>query len=253
MKSTIRTYSNCRVGTSAGGAQAKAVVGWNRETGAFLSGAGELPEGFEHWLVKFTPDGQPDAGRIEYDIHLKARKTGIKMSECRLLEIGDETHFMTRRFDRNGPARHHLQTLCALQHLPQGGPSDLYSYDLLFDTADALGLGYEHLEEVFRRMAFNVYNRETDDHTKNFSFMMRENGVWELAPAYDLTGVHFTATDAAFDEWQNRHALSVNGKFSVITDGDILAVGERYGLGTAKRVLEEVSAAIQTDYPHLLH
>ena len=232
-----------RVGTSAGGAQAKAVVGWNRETGVFLSGAGELPAGFEHWLVKFNPDGMPDAGQTEYGIYLKAQKAGIKMSECRLLEIGDGVHFMTRRFDREGSVRHHLQTLCALQHLPQGGPSNLYSYDILFDTADALGLGYETLEELFRRMAFNVYNHETDDHTKNFSFMMRESGVWELAPAYDLTGVHFTATDAAFDEWQNRHALSVNGKFSSITDGDILAVGERYGLGTAKRVFGEVKTA----------
>lgn len=232
-----------RVGTSAGGAQAKAVVGWNRETGAFLSGTGDLPEGFEHWLVKFTPDGQPDAGRTEFDIHLKARQAGIGMSECRLLEIGGETHFMTRRFDRDGPVRHHLQTLCALQHLPQGGPSNLYSYNVLFDTADALGLGYDTLEEVFRRMAFNVLNHEIDDHTKNFSFIMRENGAWELAPAYDLTGVHFTAADSRFDEWQNRHALSVNGKFSSITDDDILAVGQRYGLGTAKRVLAEVKAA----------
>ena len=232
-----------RVGTSAGGAQAKAVVGWNSETGAFLSGTGELPEGFGHWLVKFSPDGLPDAGRREYEVHLKARKAGIEMGECRLLEIGGETHFMTRRFDRDGSVRHHLQTLCALQHLPHGGPASLYSYDVLFDTADALGLGYKTLEEIFRRMAFNVYNRETDDHTKNFSFMMRESGAWELAPAYDLTGIHFSVGDAAFDEWQNRHALSVNGKFSSITDGDILAVGERYGLGTANRILAEVKAA----------
>jgi len=232
-----------RVGTSAGGAQAKAVVGWNRETGAFLSGAGELPKGYEHWLVKFTPDGLPEAGQIEYDTYLKAQKAGIAMSECRLQQIGDGLHFMTRRFDRDGPVRHHLQTLCALQHLPQGGPASLYSYDVLFDTADALGLGYETLEELFRRMAFNVYNRESDDHTKNFSFLMRENGAWELAPAYDLTGVHFTAGDSAFDEWQNRHALSVNGKFSSIADDDLLAVGERYGLGTARRVLAEVKAA----------
>lgn len=231
-----------RVGSSAGGAQAKAVVGWNRATGAILAGAGELPDGFEHWLVKFSPDSAPDAGRHEYDVYLAAREAGITMGECRLLEVGGEAHFMTRRFDRDGTVRRHLQTLCALRHLPQGGPSGLYSYDILFDTADALGLGYETMEEIFRRMAFNVYNRETDDHTKNFSFMMDGNGAWELSPAYDLTGAHFSADDPAFDEWQNRHALSVNGKFSSIDDDDIIAVGERYGLGTAPHVLEEVKA-----------
>lgn len=232
-----------RVGTSAGGAQAKAVVGWNRTTGAFVSGAGDLPDGFEHWIVKFSPDGDPEAGRGEYETHLKALAAGVAMSECRLLEIGGAAHFMTRRFDRDGPVRHHLQTLCALQHLPHGGPSGLYSYDVLFDTAEALGLGYEDKEQLFRRMAFNVFNRETDDHTKNFSFLMRGNGVWELAPAYDLTGAMFLAADSAFDEWQNPHALSVNGRFSGISDADLLAVGARYGLGTAPRVLAEVKAA----------
>ncbi|MBR0055837.1 MAG: type II toxin-antitoxin system HipA family toxin [Kiritimatiellae bacterium] len=231
-----------RVGTSAGGAQAKAVVGWNRSGDSFLTGDGELPAGYEHWLVKFTPEALPDAGREEYETYLKAREAGIAMSECRLLELDGEAHFMTRRFDRDGPVRHHLQTLCALQHLPQGGPRNLYSYDVLFDTADALGLGYETLEEIFRRMAFNVYNREMDDHTKNFSFMMRRSGAWELAPAYDLTGIHFSAADGAFDEWQNLHALSVNGKFSSIGDDDILAVGERYGIGTAPRVLAKVKS-----------
>jgi len=92
-------------------------------------------------------------------------------------------------------------------------------------------------------MAFNVVMREMDDHTKNFSFLMRENGTWELAPAYDLTGFHFSVDDPARFDRENRHALSVNGKFSAITDADLLAVGEKYGLGTAKRVLAEVKAA----------
>ena len=229
-----------RVGTSAGGAQAKAVVGWNRETDSFLAGDCDLPPGYEHWLIKFTPQGLPSAGEEEYEVYQKARAAGVEMSECRLYELDGVKHFMTRRFDRDGNRRHLVQTLCALQHLPSGGPRSLYSYDILFETADALGLGYEALEEIFRRMAFNVYNREMDDHTKNFSFLMREGGRWELAPAYDLTGCHFSPGDTEWGDWQNQHALSVNGKFSRITDDDILTVGERYGIGTASKVLAHV-------------
>ena len=234
-----------RVGTSAGGAQAKAVVAWNRETGEFLAGQENLPAGFEHWLIKFTQPGLPSAGEDEYAVYLKARAAGIAMSECRLYELDGVKHFMTRRFDRDGDQRHLVQTLCALQHLPPGGPRTLYTYETLFDTADDLGLGYETLEEIFRRMAFNVYNKEMDDHTKNFSFLMREGGPWELAPAYDLTGCHFSADDSGWSDWQNQHALSVNGKFSRITDDDLLLVGERYGLGTAPKVLAQVKSALQ--------
>ena len=226
-----------RVGTSAGGAQAKAVVGWNRKTDSFFVGDCDLPPDYEHWLIKFTPQGLPSAGEEEYEVYQKARAAGIAMSECRLYELDGVKHFMTRRFDRDGNRRHLVQTLCALRHLPSGGPRTLYSYDILFETADKLELGYEALEEIFRRMAFNVYNREMDDHTKNFSFLMREGGRWELAPAYDLTGCHFSPDDSAWGDWQNQHALSVNGKFSHITDDDILSVGERYGIGTASKVL----------------
>jgi len=236
-----------RVGTSAGGAQAKAVVAWNRSSGEFLAGQENLPSGFEHWLVKFAPPGIPDAGEDEYSVYLKARAAGVSMSECRLCELDGVRHFMTRRFDRDGERRHLVQTLCALRHLPQGGPRGLYSYETLFDTADELGLGYEAMEELFRRMAFNVYNKEVDDHTKNFSFMMREGGSWELAPAYDLTGCHFSDDASDWNDWQNQHALSVNGKFSRITDDDLLVVGERYGLGTAPRVLAHVKSAFDTN------
>ena len=237
-----------RVGTSAGGARAKAVVAWNRKTGEFFAGQENLPPGFEHWLVKFTPAGLPSAGEEEYNVYLNARAAGIKMSECRLYELDGVKHFMTKRFDRDVKNRHLVQTLCALQHLPQGGPKELYAYETLFDTADELGLGYEALEELFRRMAFNVYNKEMDDHTKNFSFMMREGGTWELAPAYDLTGNHFSAADSDWSDWQNQHALSVNGKFSRITDEDILLVGERYGLGTASKVLSQVKSVFASSY-----
>ena len=219
-----------RVGTSAGGAQAKAVVAWNKATGEFLAGQENLPLGFEHWLIKFTPVGLPSAGEEEYGIYLKAKAAGISMSECRLHELDGVKHFMTKRFDRDRSSRHLVQTLCALMHLPMGGPRALYTY--------------ETLEEIFRRMAFNVSIGETDDHTKNFSFLMREGGAWELAPAYDLTGCHFSAVDPKWNDWTNQHALSVNGKFSGISDKDLLAVGERYGLGTAPKALAEIKAAV---------
>ena len=233
-----------RVGTSAGGAQAKAVVGWNRETDEFLAGAGDLPEGFEHWLIKFTPRGLEEAGEKEYDVYRKAVAAGITMSECRLYELDGVKHFMTKRFDRDGNRRHHLQTLCALQHVGHPSPREAKQYELLFRTAVDLNLGYEALEQLFRRMAFNVYIEEVDDHTKNFSFLMREGGDWELAPAYDLTGYHFSVDDKDFEAWANPHVLSVNGKTSQITDEDLIAVAERFGIGTAKRVLKEIKEVL---------
>ena len=233
-----------RVGTSAGGAQAKAVVGWNRETGEFLAGAGDLPEGFEHWLIKFSPRGMEEAGEKEYDVHRKAVAAGIKMSECRLYELDGVKHFMTKRFDRDGNKRHHLQTVCALQHVGHPSPREAKQYELLFRTAVDLNLGYEALEQLFRRMAFNVYIEEVDDHTKNFSFIMKEGGEWELAPAYDLTGYHFSAEDKDFEAWANPHVLSVNGKTGLITDEDLLTVAERFGIGTAKRALREIKEAV---------
>lgn len=229
-----------RVGTSAGGAQAKAVVGWNSESDSFLAGDADLPEGFGHWILKFAPRGDPDSGEREFAVYKTALAAGIEMCESRLVDLDGRRHFMTKRFDRDGNRRLHVQTLCALQHLPPGSPRELCSYDVLFDTAEALGLRYEEKEELFRRMAFNVYNREMDDHTKNFSFLMMEDGRWRLAPAYDLTGCHFSAVDSQSDDWQNQHALSVNGKFSRINDDDILAVGEKYAIGTAPKILSVV-------------
>ena len=233
-----------RVGTSAGGAQAKAVVGWNRETGEFLAGAGDLPEGFEHWLIKFAPRGMEEAGEKEYQVHRQAVAAGIEMSECCLYELDGVKHFMTKRFDRDGNRRHHLQTLCALQHVGHPSPRESKRYELLFRTAVDLNLGYEALEQLFRRMAFNVCIEEVDDHTKNFSFLMKEGGDWELAPAYDLTGYHFSVEDKDFEAWSNPHVLSVNGKTGLIKDEDLLAVAERFGIGTAKRALREIKEVL---------
>ena len=245
MKGTEALREIIRVGTSAGGAQAKAVVGWNRETDQFVAGSGDLPEGFEHWLIKFSPLGMEEAGEKEYAVHRQAVAAGIRMSECRLYELDGVKHFMTKRFDRDGNRRHLLQTYCAMRHLPHGSPRALMTYEGLFHTAVDLNLGYEALEQLFRRMAFNVLIEEVDDHTKNFSFLMREGGQWELAPAYDLTGYHFSVEDKDFEAWSNPHVLSVNGKTGLITDDDLIAVAERFGIGTAKRALKEVKEALK--------
>lgn len=234
-----------RVGTSAGGAQAKAVVAWNRERDVFSAGQENLPEGFEHWIIKFTPREDPGAGETEYSVYRKAIASGIDMCESRLCEVDGIRHFMTRRFDRDGDRRHLVQTYCALRHLPPGRvPIALCRYEGLFDTIIALEMGYGVLEQMFRRMVFNVLIGEHDDHTKNFSFMMRQGGKWELAPAYDLTGRHDSVADASMYEWSNKHALSVNGKFSSIGDADLLSVGERYGIGNANEILGEVKSAV---------
>lgn len=235
------------VGTSAGGARAKAVIAVHPESGELRSGQLDAPEGFEHWLLKFDGMGKDQElgttqnyGRIEYAYHLMARAAGIHMTDCRLLKENGRAHFMTRRFDRAGQnTRHHQQTLCAMAHLDYKKKST-NAYAQLFTTIGQLALPYEDLEEAFRRMAFNVMGRNCDDHTKNFSFLLRQgSAAWALAPAYDVTFAHNPN-----GEWTNQHLLSVNGKFKGFTVPDLLAEAERFGVGTAKRVIEAVRAAI---------
>lgn len=228
-----------RIGSSAGGAQAKAVVGWNRTTGEFMLGDRDLPEGFEHWIVKFTPEEYPWRGEREYECHLKAKAAGLQVSESVLYELDGRRHFMTKRFDRDGVTRHHVQTLSAMAHFPMSVPLENRTYEQLLVTIDELGLGYDAREEAFRRMAFNVYADECDDHTRNFSFLLRESGAWELAPAYDLTGSDFPSDDP-WSAHGGHHQLSVNGKFSKITDDDLLTVADRFAIGTAPKVLKRV-------------
>lgn len=227
-----------RVGSSAGGAQAKAVVGWCRESDSFVIGDSDLPAGFEHWIIKFTPTEYPWRGEREYEIYLKARDAGINVSESRLYEVDGIRHFMTKRFDRSGAVRHHVQTLSAMANFPMSVLLEFRTYERMLSTAEELGLDYKCKEELFRRMAFNVAVGECDDHTKNFAFLMKEGFGWCLAPAYDLTGSSFPSADP----WAahiGRHQLSVNGKFSGITEKDLMAVAEQFAIGTADRVLKE--------------
>ncbi len=235
------------VGTSAGGARAKAVIALHPETNEIRTGQLDAPEGFEHWLLKFDGMGEDHElgasqhyGRIEYAYHLMARAAGICMTDCRLLRENGRAHFMTRRFDREGKqGRHHLQTLCAMAHVDYK-KKGANAYSQLFSTIKQLGLPYEDREEAFRRMVFNVMGRNCDDHTKNFSFLMRQGGAaWELAPAYDVTFAHNPR-----GEWTNQHLMSVNGKFKNVDLDDLLVEADRFHVGTARDVIEQVRAAI---------
>jgi serine/threonine-protein kinase HipA len=201
--------------------------------------------GFEHWLLKFDGmgadrelGGTQDYGRIEYAYHKMACAAGINMSPCRLLEENGRAHFMTRRFDRQGNRKHHLQSLCAMAHLDYKQKAS-HDYSQFLQTIISLGLDYASLEEAFRRITFNVMAVNCDDHTKNISFMLREGKNWELAPAYDVT--------YAFNpdgEWTWQHLMAVNGKFTAITSADLLAVANRFGIGTAPKVLKQVREAV---------
>ena len=237
-----------RIGSSVGGAQAKALIGWNRETNQFLFGDRDLPDGFEHWIIKFTPKEYPWRGPTEYEIYKRARAAGIDISESVLYELDGLGHFMTRRFDRDGMRHHHVQTLSAMAHFPMSVPAEFRTYEQYLATVDALHLGYEAMEEAFRRIAFNIAIDECDDHTKNFSFLMREDGRWELAPAYDINGGAPQAAEEVLDPWcgwHDFHAIKVNGKQSKITDDDLLMVADRFAIGTAPRVLREVKSALE--------
>ena len=235
-----------RVGTSAGGARAKAVIAWNPRTLEIRSGQFEVEEGFEHWLLKFDGVGKDlelgttaDYGRIEYAYHLLATAAGIDMAPCRLLEENGRAHFMTRRFDRDGNQKHHIQSLCALAHLDYKQRAT-HAYEQLFMAVVDLGLGDPALAQAYRRMALNVMARNCDDHTKNFAFRLRKGGTWELAPAFDFTHAHNPR-----GEWTYQHLLSVNGRFDAIRREDLLAVADRFGVPGAKAILGETAAALE--------
>ncbi len=235
-----------RVGTSAGGARAKAVIAWNPVTNEVRSGQTDAPEGFGHWLLKFDgvsanrdkeladPAGY---GAIEYAYYLMARAAGLRMSECRLLEENGRRHFMTRRFDRGTDGKKiHMQTLAAIAHLDFNAAGSI-GYERLFSVIRELGMGLDAIEEAFRRMAFNIVSRNQDDHVKNTAFLMDRRGVWSLAPAYDVT-YSFQPGGA----WTGSHQMSMNGKRDDFTRDDFRTAGKTAGLkrGRAEAILDEI-------------
>lgn len=229
------------VGTSAGGARAKAVVGFDPRTHQFVSGQFDVPEGFEHWLIKFDT-AQPGSssareyGRIEYAYYLMARACDIAMSPSQIYEAGGRCHFMTRRFDRgkNGE-RHHTQTLCAMRGLDYNAVR-AHDYSQMFSTIRDLELPPESYDEAFKRMVFNVACSNNDDHSKNHSFILKQGGVWDLAPAYDMTYAHNPASSA----WTKFHIMGVGGAFESITKEDILRVSEHYPIKSDRILIKDI-------------
>ena len=235
------------VGTSAGGARAKAVIAFDPRSKQVRSGQTKLPPGFEHWLIKFDgvafsgdwgivdPKGY---GLLEYSYSRIAKDCGVTMAECRLLQENGRSHFMTRRFDRDAEGRKRfVQTFAALQHYDYYD-SGAHSYEQLFLTMKRLQVPAEAYEQQFRRVLFNLVGCNQDDHVKNFAFTMDRRGRWDLAPAYDLchaSGSAFTA----------RHQLSIAGKTGDFTRQDLKELADHAGLprGREQRLLDEVVEA----------
>lgn len=235
------------VGTSAGGARAKAVIAFDPVTKEVRSGQTRLPRGFEHWLVKFDgvafngdwgiadPRGY---GLLEYSYSRIAQQCGIQMAECRLLQENGRSHFMTRRFDRDADGgKRFVQTFAALQHYDYY-ESGHYSYEQLFLLMQQLRVPAAAREQMFRRVLFNLVGCNQDDHVKNFAFLMDQRGDWDLAPAYDLCHAEGSA-------FTRHHQLSIAGKTSDFTKQDLKHLADQAGLprGSERRLLAEVVAA----------
>lgn len=244
-----------QVGTSAGGARAKAIVAFNAKTGEVRSGQVDGLEGFSYCLIKF--DGVTNAklgdpkgyGRIEYAYHLMATACGVEMMPCRLMEEHGRAHFLTQRFDRvidDKGVTHklHMATLCGIAHMDYSDPV-AYSYEQAFQVMRELGLPYPAAAQLFRRMCFNVIARNHDDHTKNISFLMDPQGTWHLAPAYDVTFAYHPESI-----WLRQHQMSINQKRIGITRDDLLAVGKDMNIKKAGAIIDEVVAGAKTWKKH---
>lgn len=235
-----------KIGTSAGGARPKAIIAFNEKTGQVKSGQTKAPKGFEHWLIKLdtVSDVQfgetTGFGNIEFAYYLMAKECGIEMMESRLMEENGRTHFMTKRFDREGGSqKHHIQTLCAMQHYDFNQITS-FSYEQIFQTMRLLRLPYPQAEQMFRRMTFNVIARNCDDHTKNFAFRLRKEHDWELAPAYDICFAY--RPDST---WVSQHNLSINGKRKNITRDDLLTVAKSMNIKKANAIIEQITESVK--------
>ena len=230
-----------RLGTSAGGQRAKAIIAYNKETGEVRSGQITAPEGFDYYLIKL--DGvsaeagfkeTENYGRLEYSFSELVKRCGIEMTDCSLIEENGRAHFLTKRFDRENGRKIHMQTLCGMAHydfkLQRG-----YSYEQAFSVMRRLRLPYSQAQEMFRRVVFNVVFRNQDDHTKNISFLMDSDGQWRLSPAYDI-GFAYNPEGA----WTKTHQMSVNGKFDGLTRKDLLECAAVNNIKNAPEIIDQV-------------
>ena len=239
-----------RVGTSAGGARAKAIIAWNQKTNEVRSGQVKAGEGYSYWLLKFDGvSGNRDKeledpagyGLIEYAYYHMAKKAGIDMKESRLLKENGRSHFMTKRFDRTDSGRKiHMQSLCAMAHF-DFKKAGAHSYEQALLTIRKLGMPMAMIEEQFRRMAFNIIGRNQDDHVKNIAFLMDQSGNWSLSPAFDTTYSYNPQGD-----WTRRHQMSLNGKRDDFTIEDFKACAKNASMkrGRAEDIVRQVQEAV---------
>ncbi len=239
------------IGTSAGGARAKAVIAWNKKTNDIRSGQVSAGEGYEYYLIKFdgvenNKDKEKEADgkaytRIEYAYYLMATAAKIKMEKCFLLNRDNNYHFMTKRFDRgNNGEKFHMQTLGAIAHFDFNMPR-AHSYEQAFQVMQKLGLKQSEVEQFYRRMVFNILAQNRDDHVKNISFLMDKSGTWRLSPAYDITYAYNPT-----NKWLSQHQMTMNGKGDNFTLADFYEAGLNMNLSKAKikTILNEVLEAI---------
>ena len=230
-----------QLGTSAGGQRAKAIIAYNKTTGEVRSGQTDVPDGFDYYIIKLDSVSATTGfretenyGRLEYSFYKLVKACGIDMSECSLIEENGRAHFLTKRFDRENGKKVHMQTLCGIAHYDYR-LHRAYSYEQAFNVMRALKLPYSQAQEMFRRMVFNVIVRNQDDHTKNISFLMGEDGVWRLSPAYDM-GYSYNPNGG----WTATHQMSINGKFDDITRKDLLECGAKNNIKNASLIIDEV-------------
>lgn len=239
-----------RVGTSAGGARAKAIIAWNQKTNEVHSGQVKAGQGFSYWLLKFDGvSGNRDKeledpagyGLIEHAYYHMAKKAGIDMAESRLLKENGRSHFMTRRFDRTDSGQKiHMQSFCAMEHF-DFKKAGAHSYEQALRTIRKLGMPMATIEEQFRRMAFNIIGRNQDDHVKNIAFLMDKSGNWSLSPAFDMTYSYNPQGD-----WTSQHQMSLNGKRDDFTIEDFKACAKNASMkrGRAEEIVQQVQEAV---------
>ncbi len=244
------TYSQLvQVGSSAGGARAKALIAWNEKTNEVRSGQLSLNPDFDYWLMKFDNVSQngdhglediPEYTLIEYAYYKMALAAGVNMKECRIYTCNGENHFMTKRFDRENGKKIHMQSLGALAHISYKEPGGC-SYELAAEYMRQIGLPDSDIKQFYRRMVFNCLAVNQDDHVKNISFLMDRDGSWHLSPAYDVTYSY-----DAQNKWLRAHQMSINGKTVDISLEDLINAGKVMGLKKRKcqNIIEEVSEAV---------
>jgi serine/threonine-protein kinase HipA len=233
-----------QVGTSAGGARPKGIVAIHEKSGHIISGQAAIPDHYQHWIIKF--DGVSDMelgrpkgyGRIEDAYHLMAKAAGINMTECKLWEEGGRAHFTTRRFDRDGNKKIHMQSLCGIAHY-DFNMAGAYSYEQALLVMQQIGLPKTEMSQLYRRMVFNIVARNQDDHTKNIAFLMTPDGEWKLSPAFDVTYSHNPA-----GVWTNQHQMLAAGKRDDFSRDDLIKVGNDFSLPHPESVIDEVVSTV---------